>query len=183
MRRSWAHFVPIPPPSGENHLVNPYFNGTHGAQPPSPWIPTSGWDVSFKPSNPSPTNTACRINDPAQSGLSGPNIEEVIYQVVAGHGVNLIVEGQCVHHFADHTDVKIYGSANSNGPWTEVWHPFDLDDADEDGRWLEPIKHFETTIGTPYAFYKYEFSAMYPVAGPSDDAGGVKFTNALFWSG
>jgi hypothetical protein len=192
MRRGARHYIPIATPGegGDNHLTNPYFNGTHGAHPPSPWMADTpdgqadnGWDVSFKPTNPSPTNTACRLNDPAQSGLSGPNRDEKIWQVVAGHGANLVVEGQCVHHFAEYTDIKIYGSANSNGPWSEVWHPFDLDDSDATGRWAQPVKHFETTIGQSYAWYKFEFSAMFPEAGPSDDAGGVKFTNALFWSG
>lgn len=183
---------PDPVPTGINQLVNGCFVGTHGAHPPAPWFADTpagrednGWDVSRKPSNPCvgpDGNYACRINDPTQSGLSGPEIDERIWQVVEGHGPHLVAEGQCVHHFAYYTDINIYGGDSPTGPWTLVWNPFTVADADPDGHWAMPVKHSETTIAQAYAWYKFEFRTKYPEAGAVGDGGGVKFTKAFFES-
>jgi hypothetical protein len=69
-----------PPNPGTNQLANPCFDGTHNDDP-LVWQQTAGWDVSMKPTNPcAASNTAARINDPAQAGESGPNRDERIWQ-------------------------------------------------------------------------------------------------------
>ena len=168
---------------GLNQLVNPCFEGKHGAAPIS-WQQTGGWDVSWKPSNPcSPSHMAARINDAAQSGLSGPDRDERIWQVVHGQGADLVAEMQCVHHYAYFTDMNIYGGETVEGPWTLVWTPFTLADCSQDDRWDGVLRHDETVLTQPWPFYKVEFAAMYPPIGPGGDEGGVKFTSAFFASG
>jgi hypothetical protein len=164
-----------------NQLVNPCFTGVHNGDPPG-WQQTAGWDVSMKASNPcEPSETAGRINDPAQAGESAPDIDERIWQVVPGQGSYLVAEMQCVHHFAYYTDMNIYGGASPNGPWVPVWKPFTLAHCGQD-QW-GALQHAETHLAQGYAYYRIEFAAMYAIAGVSEDAGGVKFTNAYFASG
>lgn len=164
--------------------MNGCFEGTHGAPPPAPWQMTAGWDVSRKPSNPCvgvAGNHAARINDPSQSGFSGPDIDERIWQVVEGRGPRLVAEMMAVHHHAYYTDMNIYGGPTADGPWELAWQAFGLADAAED-RWGEDVQHNETTLPAAFPFYKVEFAAMYAAVGPSSDEGGVKFTKAYFES-
>ena len=147
---------------------------------------TAGWDVSRKPSNPcvgAEGNHAARINDPSQSGFSGPDRDERLWQVVEGQGPNLVVEGAIVHHFAYYTDVNIYGGETADGPWELVWTPLTVADAYVD-RWFvdSAPTHRETTLPAAHPYYKVEFAAMYAAEGPSSDEGGVKFTKAFFES-
>jgi hypothetical protein len=176
--------TPLPPPTGPNQLVNGCFEGSHGAPPPAPWVCTSGWDVSKKPSNPcvgADGNYAARINDPTQSGFSGPNRDERIWQVVAGHGARLVAEMMGVHHYALYAEMRVYTSDTPSGPWVLIWTPFTLADVAVD-RWGTEVKHAEIDLGQAYAYYKVEFAAMYAAVGPSGDEGGVKFTRAYFES-
>jgi hypothetical protein len=138
----------------------------------------------LKPTNPcASSHTAARINDPTQSGLSGPERDERIWQVVPGRGSRLVAEMQCVHHFAYYTDMNIYGGESAAGPWTLVWTPFTLADCSQEDRWDGLVRHNETVITQSWPFYKVEFAAMYPAVGPGADGGGVKFTTAFFASG
>jgi hypothetical protein len=187
MALTWS-FQRTPPAAraGVNQLTNGCFEGTHGSQTLPGWTTQapSGWDVSKKPSNPcvgADGNYAARINDPAQSGFSGPDIDERIWQVVEGQGANLVAEMMAVHHFAYYTDMNIYGGATDAGPWELAWQAFGLADAAVD-RWGEDVQHAETALPTAYAYYKVEFAAMYAEQGPAGDEGGVKFTKAYFES-
>lgn len=176
--------TPVPADTSGNQIVNGCFVGTHGAPPAAPWYGTSGWDTSRKPSNPCPSpsgNYAARINDPTQSGFSGPNRDERLWQVVEGHGPSLVAEVMGVHHYAVYAELRVYGAAAPEGPWVVLWTPFTVLDMAKD-RWGAAPVHAELTLPEAHPYYKVELAAMYAAVGPSSDQGGVKFTRVYFRS-
>jgi hypothetical protein len=128
------------------------------------------WDISVKPHNPSPNNTAARINDPAQSGFYNPGEIAVLYQVVQGNGANLVATLACVEHYAEGMEVTILGSHSSGGPWTPVWQPFNLSVCGF-ADW-GPTVQAQTQLPQAWAYYQFRIVGRY-----LDETGGVKVTD------
>lgn len=161
----------IPPAQGDNQLLNPYFEGKHSSTEIPGWVNSGQWDVSIKGHNPSPNETAARINVAKYFGDYTPGETAVLYQVVGGGGPNLTASIACVQHYADVMQVTILGSETSEGPWTPVWQPFDISDCGF-GDW-GPTLHAETQLPQAWAYYQFQIVGRF-----EDESGGVKVTDA-----
>lgn len=159
-------------PPAANLLVNPYFDGVHNSTSIPGWVNDGHWDISLKPSNPSPPNTAARINTPGQlEGKTRPGETAVLYQVVQGGGSDLSASIACVQHYAELMQVTVLGAQSSRGPWTPVWQPFSLADCGF-ADW-GPTVQAQTQLPQAWAFYQFQVVGRY-----EDERGGVKVTDA-----
>jgi len=156
-------------PTG-NLLANPYFEGDHSSTVIPGWVNNGLWDISVKPHNPSPNNTAARINDPEQQGESQPGETAVIYQIVEGGGSSLAASIACVEHYAEVMQVTIFGSQSPDGPWTSVWQPFDLS-ACGFADW-GPTVYAQTQLPQAWAYYQFQIVGRFV-----DWRGAVKVTD------
>jgi len=128
------------------------------------------WDISLKPHNPSPNNTAARINDASQDGEYTLGETAVLYQVVEGNGANLVATIACVEHYSEHIQVTILGSQSSEGPWTPVWQPFDISDCGFRD-WGATVSA-EIQLPQAWAYYQFQIVGRFV-----EWNGGIKVTN------
>lgn len=156
-------------PTG-NLLANPYFEGDHNSTVIPGWVNNGLWDISVKAHNPSPNNTAARINDPEQQGEYLLGETAVIYQIVEGGGSNLAASIACVQHYAEVMQVTIFGSQSPDGPWTSAWQPFGLS-ACGFADW-GPTVYAQTQLPQAWAYYQFQIVGRFV-----DLRGAVKVTD------
>ena len=202
-RTSVTHAFPVPELPGGNLIVNPWFRDATDLSEPGfdGWtrIMTNGvtWGPSQKISNPAPDivisadcgyeqvfcGTAARWA--AQGGVTYPNIDVILYQVVAANPAHrqLRFFTHWVSHRVEAAYVEIYGSHSPNGPWTLVWEPF-FHSQDEviippsgDVADLWEVTGFlEKTLVQGFNYYKVQFRARLP----EGDGVGFKTTGVYF---
>jgi len=177
------------PPMGVNLINNPWFrdasdNTKGGLDGWSQATVLGEWGVSQKGSNPSPDNvvgTAARWGDSAIAGnITGvPGIDAYLFQVVSAGKTHstLVVQLWFVTLDIDEVKVSIYGSESKNGPWTEVWVPWQSTTGSMPrGKWNQtPV--LTTELEKTFGFYKFELHGRYK---DTDGTAAVKYTGVYF---
>jgi hypothetical protein len=180
-------------PLPDNNLVcNPWFRSSSNPNRPSfeHWQEEADpdgtlreikyWSLSQKTSNPSPdavNGTGARMAAGKGQGGGGegaPNVDTYLSQVIVADSAyrDLSFQTHWVTINIVEAKVTIYGSVNSDGPWTEVWQPFRVDQSSSSsGSWLQ-TELLHTTIDEGYPYYKIVLHAHYP---PNTNYG-VKYT-------
>lgn len=200
----------VPDLPSDNLIVNPWFSSPLCDPQLTPWVSVPNqdnhqWTASDKSSNPIPPSgcdTAGRIsvgrgNDDAGSTVQ-PNQDIRLHQVVEANPSNkfLTFDMYWVAHTINTLKVTVYGSNSANGPWQEVWVPFEHSIASQlvpppvENRvvWLwkcysehfpecsdAPVLPATTELDQGFAYYKVEFLANLP-----EETGGFKHTGVYF---
>ncbi len=199
-----AIFAAVPQLPSDNLLKNPWFRDSLNKPSLQDWVDATGplghWVASDKPGNPSPDNavgTSARISVGEEGGLAATipvNYPAYLYQVVPADPSKktLKFDMYWVTHTVKPVTVTVYGSNSANGPWTQVWVPFNktFTQAYVPPAGSGPANAYlwnyysnmtdmvSTTISTGYPYYKLQVYAVLP-----DEAGGLKLTGMYFANG
>jgi hypothetical protein len=182
----------------DNLLKNPWFKV--GNTPSlEGWTLTStgrgGWGASQKPGNPTPDDsigTSARISTGRGADKKGwsvdPGVTTGLYQIVNADPGNTILSFHMywVTHTVDPAKVTVYGGDSPQGPWKEVWVPFNqtytktirpLSGRGNDlwGFYSSNTPEVSTVIDRGYPYYKLEITGRLP-----DGQGGFKVTGVYF---
>lgn len=191
----------VPPLPSNNLIRNPWF--TDGSGPSLvEWIDTTGplgfWAASDKDGNPTPFNmigTSARLSTGRGEDGAGatiiPNYDAYLSQVVSADKTQttLLFDLYWVAHTIKPAEFIIYGSTNPNGPWTELWKPFNKTlitvlipppGTGSHNEWLwqyysNTTSIVSTTIPAGYPYYKIQAHVNLP-----DEFGGFKMTGIYF---
>lgn len=174
-------------PLPDNNLIeNPWFR--EGNQPSlAGWTDAAGsnviWSLSQKQSNPSPdqvVGTSARLAfGSGQGGGTGQGgVDAYLYQVVAADPSlnHLQFKIHWVTQWIDRATVTIYGGNSTEGPWTAVWVPLDIDQSTSTGGLWTQTELLDTTIAEGFPFYKIELYGRYPEGRQQ----GAKYTGVYF---
>lgn len=199
---------------GDNLIANPWLSKVVNGQLK---LDTSGWVFEGNPTwgtgnakadcpGPAPWGTSYTLRWARNSGQTPefhPNVEVRVHTVVASASSKRTLK--YFMHWVMHRmtlKVYVYGGSSANGPWTQVWTPFQhtqtvdwnpprTEPRSEAWRhftslpgkfddWYAPVPQ-KITLGQGYPYYKVELRASYPTPdSTTTGAVGGKVTGVYF---